>query len=173
MAVHFEGFPRVLERTALRAGRWFVATGGRGAALCFMTDLGTGASRTVFTFRTAKLDGLDFMPVQLAELPGTLTTVEDDLVIAPGEGAKTPRLLAPGKRPFLSGSLLRLKNGDLGIGFADRSGGELILVSLISGERAEGFELVFDRWSLSLRRGDIETLVGCFRPSLSVSASGR
>jgi len=30
--------------------------------------------------------------------------------------------------------------------------------------RAEGYDLVFDRWTLSLRRGAAELLVGAYRP---------
>jgi hypothetical protein len=173
MPVRFEGFPRLLERGALRAGRWFVVAGPRNAAVCFATDIGAGAARTILTFRPAKLDGLDFLPLPLAELPGTLTTLEDELVLSPGEGPRALRLFAPSKRPFLSGSLLRLRDGELGIGYADRSGGELVLVSLTTGAQADGFELVFDRWSLSLRRGDTEQLVGAFRPTLAVTSVGR
>ena len=172
MPVRFEGFPRLLDRSDLRAGRWFVASGARPGAVCFATALGSGPARTILTFRPARLDGLDFVPVPLAELPGTLATLEDDLVLAPGEGPERPRLLAPAKRPFMSGSLLRLRDGELGIGYADATGGDLVLVSFATGERAAGFELVFDRWSLSLRRAGAEQLIGCFRPSLAASARG-
>jgi hypothetical protein len=39
------------------------------------------------------------------------------------------------------------------------------MVSLSTGQRAEAFDLVFERWSLSLRRGGVETLIGAFKPS--------
>ena len=53
---------------------------------------------------------------------------------------------------------------DLGIGFATHTGGQLMVISLATGHRADGFDLVFDRWSLSIRRGSVERLVGSFRP---------
>jgi hypothetical protein len=136
-----------------------------------MTAVGEGAFATVLTFRSTNIDGLDFQPVPAGELTGVFSTVEDDLVFAPGEGAQALRLSVPSRRPFLSGSLLRLRNGDIGVGYASRTGGELMLVSLQSGERAEGYELVFERWSLSLRRAGSESLVGIFKPPSSMSAS--
>jgi hypothetical protein len=36
-------------------------------------------------------------------------------------------------------------------------------VSLASGEQAQRFDLVFDHWTLSLRRGSVDSLVGKFR----------
>jgi hypothetical protein len=147
-----------------------MATGGRGALLCLMTAIGEGAAATVLGFRPANVDSLDFLPMALAELTGAFTTIEDDLVFTPGEGPQALRLPIPSRRPFLSGSLLRLRNGDVGVGYATRIGGELMLVSLSSGERAEGYELVYERWSLFLRRGRAETLVGSFRPPSAMSA---
>ena len=38
------------------------------------------------------------------------------------------------------------------------------MISLATGGRVEGFDLVFDRWSLYLRRGASERLIGSFRP---------
>ena len=73
-------------------------------------------------------------------------------------------LVAPARRAFRSGSLLRLRSGDLGVGFAAPAGGELVIVSLTTGHQADGFELVFDRWSLLLRRGAAETLIGYMKP---------
>ena len=171
MAVQFEGFPRVLAPSALRPCRWFTATSARGAMLCLMTDIGEEAAATVLSFRPANVDGLDFMPLTVGDLSGAFSSIEDDLVFAPGEGAKALRLQTPSRRPFLSGSLLRLRNGDLGVGYASRLGGELVLVSLASGEKCEGYELVFERWSLSLRRGEAESLIGSFRPPSALSAS--
>ncbi len=165
MVVAFEGFPRLLARTALRPGRWFVAQAGVGAMLCFMTAAGEGEEALVLTFRASKVERLDFQSMRLRDLPGAFATVEDDLVFEPGEPER-PRLNMPTKRPFLSGSLLRLRNGDLGVGFAEHTGGVLKLISLTSGEVCEGFDLVFDRWSLSLRRGAQTGLVGSFRPPL-------
>ena len=92
------------------------------------------------------------------------TTVEDEVVFAPGiNGEQRPLLIAPSRRSFRSGSLLRLLSGDLGVGFSPRPGAPLVIVSLTTGERAEGFDLVFERWSLALRRGDKETLLGHFK----------
>ncbi len=131
--------------------------------MCFTTDVGEGARRTILTFKPARVDELEFAPVPLAEMSGTFATIEDELVLAPGLGPEAARLIAPEKRPFLSGSLLRLSNGDMGMGYADAAGGELVLVSLSTGERAQGFDLVFDRWSMSLRRGASERMVGFFK----------
>lgn len=169
MPTRFEGFSRTLDRTSLRPGRWFLASFRRGPTICFVTDVGEGAARTVLTFKPARMDELDFAPVSLSEVLGTLATIEDELVLAPGLGPEAARLVAPDKRPFLSGSLLRLSNGDMGVGYADGVGGELVLVSLSTGERATGFDLVFDRWSLSLRRGASDRLVGYFRGSREAS----
>ena len=162
MPTRFEGFPRTLERSSLRPGRWFSAYFRRGPAVCFATDVGDGPSRTILTFKPARADELDFHAVALVEMSGTFATIEDELVLTPGLGPEAARLVAPEKRPFLSGSLLRLSNGDMGMGYADGLG-ELVLVSLLTGERAQGFDLVFDRWSLSLRRGTSERMVGYFR----------
>ncbi|HTI66667.1 MAG TPA: hypothetical protein VL460_03855 [Caulobacteraceae bacterium] len=163
MPTRFEGFPRTLERSSLRPGRWFSASFKRGPTVCFATGVGEGAARTILTFKPVRADELEFMPVPLAEMSGAFATIEDELVLAPGLGPDAARLIAPEKRPFLSGSLLRLSNGDMGMGYADGADRELVLVSLSTGERASGFDLVFDRWSLSLRRGASERMVGCFR----------
>lgn len=163
MPTRFEGFPRTLERSSLRPGRWFSASFRRGPTVCFATDVGEGGARTILTFKPARMDELEFAPVPLAEMSGTFATIEDELVLAPGLGPDATRLIAPEKRPFLSGSLLRLANGDMGMGYADGVGGELVLVSLATGERATGFDLVFDRWSMALRRGASEKMVGYFK----------
>ena len=42
MVATFKGFPRALERSAIRPGRWFVAARGARAVLCFATDLKIG-----------------------------------------------------------------------------------------------------------------------------------
>lgn len=163
MAVKFEGFAKVVDRSALRPGRWVVAQVARSAALCFATAQGEGASRVMLTFRPTGIDEIRFAPMVLAEIGGTLTSVEDELVFAPGGGAQPLGLLAPTRRPFPSGALLRLSSGDLGIGYAGPGLDELNLVSLASGEPAKGFDLVFERWSLSLRRGGTESYLGRFR----------
>jgi hypothetical protein len=56
-----------------------------------------------------------------------------------------------------------MRSGDLGLGFAG-TGGTLVAVSLNTGLKVDGYDLVFDRWTLSLRRGGGELLVGAFRP---------
>ena len=165
MAVAFEGFPRLLARTVLRPGRWFASQSGYTPMLGFMTSVGEGENALILGFRAGKLDRLEFATLRLRDLPGTFSSVEDELVFAPGEISSLPRLVVPLKRPFVSGSLMRLKNGDIGIGFAEQSGGPLVLISLATGEICEGFDMVFDRWSLSLRRGGEVGLIGTFRPS--------
>ena len=165
MSVLFEGFPRILDRSAIKPGRWFMAASNKGPLLCFMTDAEVEAGAVVLTFRTGRIDQLEFTPALLKDIVGALTTIEDDIVFAPGEGIQKLLLLAPTRRPFPSGALLRLRSGEVGIGFGERLGGELMIISLSSGLRTDGYELVFDRWSLSLRRGAAESLVGHFKGS--------
>jgi len=163
MAVSFEGFPRVLERKALRAGRWFVAAEGVRPVLCLATEIEENNDRLVLTFRSTGVEVIEFAPSRVSSLNPPFCTVEDDIVFAPGLNERKPMLVTPGKRAFDNGSLLRLKSGDLGIGVTGKGGG-LAIVSLTSGGQAEGFDLVFERWSLSLRRGATETLLGYFKP---------
>ena len=164
MAVYFEGFPRVVERAALKPGRWFVAAEGARPLICFSTEEGgDGDDRLILTFGTTRPETLDFAPAPLKNLTGPLATLEHELVFAPGLAGHSPQLTAPIRRPFRPGALLRMRSGDLGLGFAGAGGG-LVAVSLSSGLRAEGYDLVFDRWTLSLRRGGGELLVGAFRP---------
>jgi hypothetical protein len=163
MPVYFEGFPRIVERAALKPGRWFVAAEGARPLICFSTDEGEGDERLILTFGTTRPETLDFAPATLKSLVGPLATLEHEVVFAPGLAGHSPQLTAPLRRPFRAGALLRLRNGDLGLGFANPSGG-LIAVSLATGVRGEGYDLVFDRWTLSLRRGGGELLVGAFRP---------
>lgn len=166
MAVRFEGFARVVERSTLRPGRWIAASLGHSAALCFVTAIGVGSTRSVLTFRPARVEEITFAVLPLAEIPSTLVSVEDDVVFSAGSGLHTVQLVAPSIKPFASGSLLRLADGDLGIAYGGPRAGELKLVSLSSGEEVQGFELVFDHWSLSLRRGSAETLFGRFKGGL-------
>jgi hypothetical protein len=163
MSVHFEGFPRVLNARALKPGRWFMAPSPHGPSLCLLTEILIDEKALVLTFSTGKIDTVEFRTTRLEAIAGPLTTLEDDIIFAPGEGGENLRLMAPGKRPFPSGALLRLSNGDMGVGFAESPGGELLIISLASGQRAEAFDLIFDRWSLSLRRGDVHALVGHFK----------
>lgn len=164
MPVYFEGFPRVVERAALKPGRWFVAAEGARPLICFSTEEGgDGDERLILTFGTTRPEALDFAPAPLKSLTGPLATLEHELVFAPGLAGQSPQLTAPIRRPFRPGALLRMRSGDLGLGFAGASGG-LTAVSLTSGLRVDGYDLVFDRWTLSLRRGGAELLVGAFRP---------
>jgi hypothetical protein len=172
MAVSFEGFPRTLERKALRAGRWFVVAEGVRPVLCFATDIEEGGDRLVLTFRTAGVEIIEFAPSRVSALTAPFASVEDEIVFAPGLNERRPMLVTPGRRSFDNGSLLRLKSGDLGIGVTGKGGG-LAIVSLTTGEQSEGFDLVFDRWSLSLRRGAAETLLGYFKPLAYLSERRR
>jgi hypothetical protein len=163
MPVTFEGFPRVVERESLKPGRWFVAAEGARPLICFSTDEGEGADRMILTFSNARPEVLDFATAPLKSLTGPLSTLEHEVVFAPGLAGHSPQLIAPVRRPFRPGALLRMRNGDLGLGFAGAAN-ELVAVSLATGFRTEGYDLVFDRWTLSLRRGASELLVGAFRP---------
>jgi hypothetical protein len=163
MPVFFEGFPRIVDREALKPGRWFVAAEGARPLICFSTDEGEGGERIVLTFGTTRPETLDCAPALLKNLSGPLATLEHELVFAPGLAGQSPQLTAPIRRTFRAGSLLRLRNGDLGLAFA-ADGGSLVPISLSTGMRAEGIDLVFDRWTLSLRRGAHELLIGAFRP---------
>jgi len=164
MPVIFEGFPRIVEREKLKPGRWFVAAEGVRPLICFSTDEGgEGPDRLILTFGTTRPEALDFAPAPLKDIGGPLATLEHDVLFAPGLAGPTPQLTAPVRRPFRPGTLLRLKSGDLGLGFASPAGA-LVAVSLATGLRAEGYDLVFDRWTLSLRRAGGEVLVGAFRP---------
>ena len=164
MPVYFEGFPRVVERASLKPGRWFVAAEGARPLICFSTEEGGEADeRLILTFGTTRPEALDFATVPLKGLTGPLATLEHELVFAPGLAGQSPQLTAPIRRPFRPGALLRMRNGDLALGFAGVGGG-LVAVSLTTGLRADGYDLVFDRWTLSMRRGGTELLVGAFRP---------
>jgi hypothetical protein len=164
MPVYFEGFPRVVERGSLKPGRWFVAAEGARPLICFSTEEGgEGDERLILTFGTTRPEALDFAPAPLKSLTGPLATLEHELVFAPGLAGHSPQLTAPIRRPFRPGALLRMRSGDLGLGFAAASGG-LMAVSLSTGLHVEGYDLVFDRWTLSLRRGGGELLIGAFRP---------
>ena len=163
MPVYFEGFPRVVERGALKPGRWFVAAEGARPLICFSTDEGEDEERLILTFGTTRPEALDFAPAPLKSFTGPLATLEHELVFAPGLAGHSPQLTAPVRRPFRPGALLRMRSGDLGLGFAGIGGG-LTAVSLTSGLRVDGYDLVFDRWTLSLRRAGAELLVGAFRP---------
>jgi len=170
-SIAFEGFPRILERTDLRAGRWFVAAEDVRPVLCFVTEAADGDDPIALTFSTARVEQVDFAAIPLSRIPAPYCTVEDEIVFTPGLAAPGPLLLAPVRRPFRSGTLLRLRNGDLGVGFALKSG-ELVLVSLDTGAVADAYDLVFERWTLSIRRDDATYMIGHFKP-LATAAERR
>lgn len=167
MAVFFEGFPRVLDRSSLKPGRWFLASIDRAPLLCFSTDAEIDGKAVVLSFRLAKPGQIEFAPHFLDDITGIITTVEDDIVFSPGDGSGKLQLAAPTKRAFPSGALLRLRNGDLGIGFMTRISRGVTVISLSTGSQCEGFDLVFDRWSLSLRRAGEHAALGRFNAALA------
>lgn len=164
MTVSFEGFPRTLDRSALRPGRWFVAADGARAILCLATDVAYKDEPLVVTFSAPKVETLEIEAAPHTIFSPPFASVEDEVVFAPGFGEQKPTLVAPLKRAVRHGSLVRLRSGDLGVGCA-LPGGGLMVVSLTSGIKSEGFELIFERWSLVLRRGNAETLMGYFKPT--------
>lgn len=165
MAVSFEGFPRTLQRSALRPGRWFVAADGARPLLCLATEAEAAGERLALVFTLPSPDHVEVVPVPISALLEPFATVEDEVVFAPGQTEGLPMLVAPLRRAFSEGALLRLTNGDLGIGVVPRGSGEMLVISLTSGVVCEGFELVFDRWSLALRRAGAETRIGFHKPS--------
>jgi hypothetical protein len=171
-SIAFEGFPRILDRADLRPGRWFVAAEEIRAVLCFVTDAQDGDDPIALTFSTARVEQIDFAAIPLSRIPGPFCTVEDEIVFTPGLSAPGPLLLAPVRRPFRGGTLLRLRSGELGIGFALKSG-ELLLVSLDSGLVADAYDLVFERWTLSIRRAETTAVIGHFKPLATLAAERR
>ena len=170
--VAFEGFPRILEQADLRPGRWFVAAEDLRPVLCFVTDAKEGDDLVALTFSTARVEQIDFAPIGLSRIPGPYGTVEDEILFTPGLSEPGALLLAPVRRSFRGGTLLRLKNGDLGIGFATKTS-PLVVASLATGLVAEGHDLVFDRWTLSLRRGATVSVIGHFKPLSALNAERR
>ena len=68
MPVYFEGFPRVVEREAMKPGRWFVAAEGARPLICFSTEEGgEGGERLILTFGTTRPETLDFAPTHAEE----------------------------------------------------------------------------------------------------------
>jgi hypothetical protein len=163
MTTTFLGFPRLIDRRGLKPGRWFLC-GDKGAvALCMLTAIGGDLDALVIALSLGRADALEFRTLRLGAVVGPAATVEDELVFTPGEAPERLRPPLPTKRPFPSGSLLRLSSGDMGVGFAETLNGRLFVVSLTPGLDSEGFDLVFERWSLSLRRGSQSALFGHFR----------
>jgi hypothetical protein len=165
MAVSFEGFPRTLQRSALRPGRWFVAADGVRPILGLATEVEDLGERLAVVFNLPAVEQVEVVPIPISVLSDPFATVEDDVVFAPGQTEGLPMLVAPLRRTLRNGALLRLSNGDLGIGVAPKASDDVVAVSLTSGLRSNGFDLVFERWSLSLRRGGAETRVGYHKPS--------
>lgn len=165
MGVSFEGFPRTLQRSALRPGRWFVAADGARPILCLATEVEDGGGRLAVAFTLPAAEQIEVTPVRISGLPDPFATVEDEVVFAPGQTEGLPMLVPPLRRAFRPGALLRLSSGDLGVGLVPKASGEMVAVSLTSGLRSEGFDLVFERWSLSLRRAGAETRIGYHKPS--------
>lgn len=164
MGVSFEGFPRTLQRSALRPGRWFVAADGARPILCLATEVEDG-ERLAVVFNVPAAEQIEVVPVPISILTDPFATVEDEVVFAPGQSEGLPMLVPPLRRPFRNGALLRLSSGDLGIGIVPKVSGEIVAVSLTSGLRSEGFDLVFERWSLALRRAGSETRIGYHKPA--------
>lgn len=164
MPVSFEGFPRTLQRPALRPGRWFVAADGMRAVLCLATDIVDTGERQAIVFAPNGVERVQVVAAPISLLSEPYGTVEDDVVFAPGQAEGLPMLVPPLRTAFRHGALLRLADGDLGVGVIMRFSGERAAVSLSSGLRAKAFDLVFDRWSLALRRGKEETRMGYFKP---------
>lgn len=165
MAVSFEGFPRTLQRSALRPGRWFVAADGNRPLLCLATNAEDVGERLAVVFTLPMAEQVEVVPVPLSVLLDPFATVEDEVVFAPGQSEGLPMLVPPVRRTLRPGALLRLANGDLGIGVALKTSGDVVAVSLTSGLGSEAVDLVFERWSLSLRRGAAETRIGYYKPS--------
>lgn len=173
MTVSFEGFPRTLERSALRPGRWFVAADGARPLLCLCTGVEAGDDLAVLSFAAVGVEVVEFAVTRLGAVPGPYCTVEDEVVFAPGLAEGRPMLTAPVRRAFRPGALLRLRSGDLGVGFIVEPEGRPAIVSLQTGQRAEAYDLVFERWTLSLRRGEAQTLIGYFKPLSAVGERRR
>lgn len=163
MPVSFEGFPRTLQRSALRAGRWFVAADGLRALLCFATDVMDADERLAVAFATAGVEKIEVATIPISALREPFGTVEDEVIFAPGQTEGLPMLVPPMRQAFRHGALLRLSNGDLGIGLVPKVSNKMVVVSLVSGQESERFDLVFGRWSLALRRGGAETRIGYFK----------
>ena len=162
MIVAFEGFPRILERSALRPGRWFVAADGLRPILGFTTDIIEAGDTIALTFGAPKVELVDFAHVGLKELAGPFATVEDEIIFAPGLGEKTMLAALQGEADAQI-AVPQPEQRAAGEGPA-RRGGQAAIVSFATGERCEGFDLVFERWTLSVRRGAEQSLIGAFRP---------
>src|SRR5439155_23394451 len=77
MAIIFEGFPRLLDRSSLRPGRWFLAAMQKSPIICFSTDVSVDDKSVALTFRLAKPEQIEFAPSFMDEISGAITTIED------------------------------------------------------------------------------------------------
>jgi hypothetical protein len=163
MPVSFEGFPRTLQRSALRAGRWFVAADGLRPLLCFASDIVDADERLAVAFTLVGVEKIEVVTIPISALREPFGTVEDEVVFAPGQTEGLPMLVPPLRQAFRHGALLRLSNGDLGVGVVPKVSNKMVVVSLTTGLQSDRFDLVFARWSLALRRGEAETRIGYFK----------
>ena len=151
MPVSFEGFPRVIDRKVLRPARWFVASEGVRPLICFSTDEGEDEDLLILTFSNTRPEAVDFAPTLLKGLTGPIATLEHDVVFTPGWAARPSSWPRP-----CAGRSVRAPccacAANPRVGFATAAGA-LAAVSFATGQRAEGYDLVFDRWSLFLKRG--------------------
>lgn len=163
MALLFEGFPRLLDPSALRPGRWFATSYKLETRVCVMTDAAEDGVPIALAFGQHKAQHIEFEPVLVRDLTETLLTLDCDIVFAPTGPPGTLPLPLPSRRKSPHGALLHLTGGEFGIGIAAR-GGRFTAVSLSSGHIAERYDLAFDTWSLTLRRGALETVMGVYEP---------
>lgn len=163
MALVFEGFPRLLEPSSLKPGRWFATSFKGETRVCVMTDAAEDRIPIALAFGQHRAQHIEFEPVLLRDFTETLLTLDCDIVFAPAGPAGRLPLPLPSKRKAPHGALLHLAGGEFGIGVAGR-GGRFTAVSLTSGHIAERFDLAFDHWSLTLRRGALETVMGVYEP---------
>ena len=102
-----------------------MAAEGARPLICFSTEEGGEAGeRLILTFGATRPETLDFATTALKTLTGPLATLEHELVFAPGIASHSH-----GELDAVEAALLRLKSGDLGLGFAS-TGGALTAVSL-------------------------------------------
>jgi hypothetical protein len=169
MALLFEGFPRKLAPASLKPGRWFATSHKYEAKVCVMTDASDGDNPIVLAFGQYRAQHLDFTPVLLKDLTETLLTIDCDIVFAPAGPAGRLALPLPSRRTSPHGALLQLSGGEFGIGVGGPGGG-FTAVSLVSGQVAPAYDLAFDHWSLTLRRGAMEMTLGAYETDARRSA---
>ena len=79
MTVTFEGFPRTLDRSALRPGRWFAAAEGMKALICLVTDVEDGTDLVAVTFSPTGVEQIEVGVNTLSGLGGPFGTIEDEI----------------------------------------------------------------------------------------------